>query len=73
MPKPSPGTTGRDDCGQASTCFCDCTCTESGCSTELSEDTQIDAALDDDGQTLEGTLVIGAARIVVRVTRMSIQ
>jgi hypothetical protein len=27
-------------------------------------------ALDDDGQTLEGMLVIGSVRIVVRMTRM---
>jgi hypothetical protein len=65
-----PSTAVPVDCGQGSTCVAYWTCTESGCSTEVTEDTQIDAALDADGQALEGTLVIGTARIVVRMTRM---
>lgn len=33
------------DCGQTSTCLSYCTCTKSSCSTDLTEDAQVDAAL----------------------------
>ena len=58
------------DCGQAATCIAFCECTETSCGINPTEDTLVDAALDDEGETLEGTLVLGTLRIVIRMARM---
>jgi hypothetical protein len=51
-----------------------CSCSESGCATEVSATpdglpVELDAALQEGGQSLVGTLVVASARIVVRMQR----
>jgi hypothetical protein len=58
------------DCGHAETCVTHCVCDASGCIAPGGEDVLLDATLRDGGEALQGTLVIGASRIVVRMTRM---
>ena len=55
-------------CARAS-CNYVCVCTKLGCSIDDAKDVQIDAALQADGEELQGTLVINGTRIVVRMTR----
>jgi len=65
------------DCGKVALCRVPdvgCSCDAQGCGvtspSELAEyPTRVDAALDDHGRTLLGTLLIGSERVSVRLTR----
>ena len=60
------------DCGQAATCIAHCLCDETSCGPVGGgmDNAMVDAALEDDGASLVGTLVLGAGRVTVRMTRM---
>jgi hypothetical protein len=66
-------TTGPDaapiDCGKASLCLSVCTCDKDSCTIYDETDSQFDAVLQEDGEQLEGTLVIAGTRVVVRMDR----
>lgn len=64
------------DCGKFDLCFGlgPCSCTQDGCATDLSHDpdgfpVELDAALEKSGKALVGTLVVGSARVTVRMER----
>jgi hypothetical protein len=53
-------------------CIHTCSCTETECTSTNAEayDVQLDAVLENEGEELEGTLVLPGSRVVVRMTRM---
>jgi hypothetical protein len=62
------GNTNPIDCGLF-VCLSACACTESSCAASAAEpDLVLDAALDDNGEVLEGTLLENGERITVRMT-----
>lgn len=50
-------------------CTMSCACTETSCSAVDNGVVKLDGALDDDGQTLEGTLVLNGTPRTIRLTR----
>jgi hypothetical protein len=58
------------DCGQGETCASHCLCNETTCIAWGDLDVRMDAAFREQGESLEGTLLINEARIIVRMTRM---
>ncbi len=71
----------REDCSKIALCSLfwnsPCDCTASGCDAETPEDlssyrysvVRLDAALEDEGTALVGTLLIGSAHVTIRLTR----
>lgn len=58
------------DCGLAQTCSVSCLCDANHCAAIELDDIRMDAALREGDDALEGTLVVGETRIIVRMTRM---
>ena len=58
------------DCGVTQTCSARCLCNASGCIAIAFDDVLMDATIREQGEALEGTLLLGEARITVRMTRM---
>jgi hypothetical protein len=58
-------------CGKLNLCLSPaCSCDSSGCKGRLGDDIELDAALDDTGTRLEGTLLSPGGNATVRLTRM---
>jgi hypothetical protein len=57
-------------CFKIAACHLGCDCDEAGCTAVAGAQVSFDAVLEDDGETLTGTLVFGSERIAVRMTRV---